>query len=404
MSVSLFGWQRNFSDLIRGKDVIICYGNVRDRYVFVSHSGILLCKLHEIFALLLFELLGDIYLFDPVERLQRLQVQADSVIPERADGVIRGLKAYQNNSFDFQPEQDLLLLMNFVTSPLSDIEADLSNLVRCLVIDHSATLMSERAGRGDDEERRIYYMRRMIDNMAKGRKLILIYLQQEQIPRDFYTNAPQVGLFEMPLPGSDERRAVSRNYQLAGELVSFYANLTEGLSVKETMRILEQAPHYMNATNLSELHAADIEKAIKRFKFGELPDAYETLSVPKLSMAVRFFTQGIVVNDLGEQIDTLPGVSGQDEAIRTTERMLWRAKANVGQLLRDPGSLPPRGVLFFCGPSGTGKTMLAKRIARFLFDSEEAFTRFDMSEYMQDFAVSKLIGAPPGYVGSRQGG
>ena len=64
----------------------------------------------------------------------------------------------------------------------------------------------------------------------------------------------------------------------------------------------------------------------------------------------------------------------------------------------------PRGVLFFAGPTGVGKTLLAKKLAKFLFSTEEAFLRFDMSEFKEDHTVSKLIGSPPGYVGSERGG
>ncbi|MCS7305549.1 MAG: AAA family ATPase [Thermoguttaceae bacterium] len=67
-------------------------------------------------------------------------------------------------------------------------------------------------------------------------------------------------------------------------------------------------------------------------------------------------------------------------------------------------SSKPRGVLFFAGPTGVGKTYLAKKLAKFLFGTEEAFIRFDMSEFKEEHTVSKLIGSPPGYVGYEQGG
>jgi len=91
-------------------------------------------------------------------------------------------------------------------------------------------------------------------------------------------------------------------------------------------------------------------------------------------------------------------VVGQDEAIEAISRAIRRSRAG----LKDPRR--PIGSFVFCGPTGVGKTELARALARFLFADEQALIRVDMSEYMEKFSVSRLIGAPPGYVGYEDSG
>ncbi|MDH7514915.1 MAG: ATP-dependent Clp protease ATP-binding subunit [Bacteroidota bacterium] len=91
-------------------------------------------------------------------------------------------------------------------------------------------------------------------------------------------------------------------------------------------------------------------------------------------------------------------IIGQDEAIDKLTRAIRRTRAG----LKDPGR--PIGSFIFLGPTGVGKTEMAKVLARYLFDSEDALVRIDMSEYMEKFSVSRLVGAPPGYVGYEEGG
>ncbi len=97
-------------------------------------------------------------------------------------------------------------------------------------------------------------------------------------------------------------------------------------------------------------------------------------------------------------IDMQDMVIGQDEAIQKVVKAIQRNR--VG--LKDPKK--PIGTFIFLGPTGVGKTELARSIARYMFDSEDSLIRIDMSEYMEKFTVSRLIGAPPGYVGYEEGG
>lgn len=104
-------------------------------------------------------------------------------------------------------------------------------------------------------------------------------------------------------------------------------------------------------------------------------------------------------NKLVKMSDDLKGaVIGQDEAIQKVTRAIQRNR--IG--LKDPSK--PIGSFVFLGPTGVGKTELAKALAKYIFDSEDALIRIDMSEYMEKFAISRLIGAPPGYVGYEEGG
>ena len=89
---------------------------------------------------------------------------------------------------------------------------------------------------------------------------------------------------------------------------------------------------------------------------------------------------------------------GQDRAVKTVSDAVRRSRAGIS----DPNR--PTGSFLFLGPTGVGKTELAKSLAEFLFDDETALVRIDMSEYMEKYSVSRLVGAPPGYVGYEEGG
>ncbi|MBV8595212.1 MAG: AAA family ATPase, partial [Candidatus Eremiobacteraeota bacterium] len=91
-------------------------------------------------------------------------------------------------------------------------------------------------------------------------------------------------------------------------------------------------------------------------------------------------------------------IIGQDEAIKVITRAIRRARAGLKSPMR------PIGSFIFLGPTGVGKTELARTLAEFLFDDTDAMVRIDMSEYMEKYAVSRLVGAPPGYVGYEEGG
>jgi ATP-dependent Clp protease ATP-binding subunit ClpB len=91
-------------------------------------------------------------------------------------------------------------------------------------------------------------------------------------------------------------------------------------------------------------------------------------------------------------------VVGQDEAIRAVSNAIRRSRAG----LSDPSR--PNGSFLFLGPTGVGKTELCKALASFLFDTEAAMIRLDMSEFMEKHSVARMIGAPPGYVGYDEGG
>jgi ATP-dependent Clp protease ATP-binding subunit ClpC len=151
------------------------------------------------------------------------------------------------------------------------------------------------------------------------------------------------------------------------------------------------------------LDMIDVEK--KKWE-KELAVNRETVDADKVAEVVAMMT-GVPVQRIAQtegtrllkMADELNGsVIGQDEAIQKVVKSIQRNRAG----LKDPNK--PIGTFIFLGPTGVGKTQLAKVLAKFLFDTTDNLVRIDMSEYMEKFSVSRLVGAPPGYVGYEEGG
>jgi ATP-dependent Clp protease ATP-binding subunit ClpB len=174
----------------------------------------------------------------------------------------------------------------------------------------------------------------------------------------------------------------------------------------------ERATDYARAAELKygkltelQQRLADQEKALSRLD-GARRLLKEEVDSDDIARIVATWT-GIPVSRLveGEQSKLIrmeeelhKRVIGQDEAVAAVSDAVRRARAG----LKDPRR--PIGSFIFLGPTGVGKTELARALAAFLFDDEHAMTRIDMSEYMEKYSVSRLIGAPPGYVGYDEGG
>jgi ATP-dependent Clp protease ATP-binding subunit ClpB len=171
---------------------------------------------------------------------------------------------------------------------------------------------------------------------------------------------------------------------------------------------------------------ADLEGAA-RLRHGEIPELERTLAEASereddRAVTTKFLKEEVDAEDVAEVVARWTGIPvsrlmegeieklihmeerlhgrvvGQDEAVESVSNALRRSRAG----LQDPDR--PIGTFLFLGPTGVGKTELARALAEFMFDSSDAMVRIDMSEYMEKHSVSRLVGAPPGYVGYDEGG
>ena len=224
-------------------------------------------------------------------------------------------------------------------------------------------------------------------------------------------------------PGSRERlqrleKELSDLEQQSAELTARWRAEKEKLASAQKLKEelerarfeLEQAQRRGDWTKAGELAYGRIPELEKKLKDAEAAEGRqmleEAVTPEHIAQVVSRWT-GIPVDKMleGERAKLLKmeenlrrRVIGQDEAVVAVSNAIRRARAG----LQDPNR--PLGSFLFLGPTGVGKTELTKALAEFLFDSEQALTRIDMSEYMERHSVARLIGAPPGYVGYEEGG
>ena len=178
--------------------------------------------------------------------------------------------------------------------------------------------------------------------------------------------------------------------------------------IKEEKNKVVRSQRYEEAAKLRDRERQLLEELDRAKKAWEEESRNNRTVVTEENVAeVVAMMSGIPVNRIAEKEsgklrrmkeEMIGKVIGQDEAVAKVVKAIQRNRAG----LKDPNR--PIGSFIFLGPTGVGKTQLAKELARYMFDTEDALIRIDMSEYMEKFSVSRLIGAPPGYVGYEEGG
>jgi len=346
------------------REVIIIHGNVRDRYI-VPQNDIVYDNLTEMIRDLWKTKFSRVILYDPVGQ-ERIFDESTTSSKKQSDQIEQAIP----------PERIFAKWeKKYLNSPSENTLATIFYLDK---------LISYKANYGQDEMKLLLHLEKLIDNITSNNRLILVALRDVMIPIELYTNSPKTSVISIPTPDKEDRKAYLKHCLGEHKYLDLITDLSDGLYLRDLDAIA------VDIKGKNELGSKEIKQLINKYRIGEQEDYWGKLDIEKISNGFDWFT--------GDN-----GVKGQDEAVHKVIDTLTLARAGMSGMSSGTAS-KPKGVLFFAGPTGVGKTFLAKNLAEFLFGSKEAFIRFDMSEFKEEHSYSKFIGSPPGYVGYDRGG
>jgi ATP-dependent Clp protease ATP-binding subunit ClpB len=241
------------------------------------------------------------------------------------------------------------------------------------------------------------------------RRIMQLQIEREALKKeDDVASKDRLSKLEKELAELEEKSAgITRRWQEEKDKLAASSKIKEELD--QARSVLEQAQRKGDFAKAGELAYATIPELEKKLKASEATGSKlleEAVTEAHIAQVVSRWT-GIPVDKMLEgerekllhmEKDLARRVVGQADAVEAVATAVRRARAG----LQDPNR--PIGSFMFLGPTGVGKTELTKSLASFLFDDDHAMVRVDMSEYMEKHSVSRLIGAPPGYVGYDEGG
>lgn len=262
--------------------------------------------------------------------------------------------------------------------------------------------------RGVDRVCRTAVLRPTVDGRLVHSPVVWVVDSDRDLPSWFTVRNEALRSISVPMPHSGEREQMATNLLSGLALSSGY----EG-SLDRPIRVLTEQTAGMGLSAIKNIVRIARDRALAPDRVDDAARSYRVGVIENPWQAT--FIAARLRQELAEQPSNAPQgdgqrarledrVLGQAAAVRKSLDILARSAAGLTAAQAGPTAARPRGVLFFAGPTGVGKTELAKAITKLLFDDERFYVRFDMSEFSAEHSADRLIGSPPGYVGHDAGG
>lgn len=388
-------WSRELIRFLPAKSQFILWGNIHDFYPIQLQSGITTMKMEDFLnTTLRRQSYSVIVKYEPLRGFALLR-GGDSEACRRITGLSLDDKNISPASL---PEASVIIEKLVKTQG-----------VNCAVMINFASRIPDLCdGNGNDVNDFFYHMFRLMNeadpkyirNEEKKTATSLyspvIWLldKENDLPSWYTLNNARLRNLPVPKPDPDIRRYITEAIapKAAGytEASDDQKHENSELFISQTAELY--ASELISIVQLSRregLKWNEIGEAIRRYKLGIIDNLWAKLDRSRISNAESHLSRNVM---------------GQDKAVRHVADILKRSVYNLSGSQFSRYSQRPKGVLFFAGPTGVGKTELAKAITELVFGSPTNYIRFDMSEFGHDHADQRLIGSPPGYVGYEVGG
>lgn len=430
MTVLSSRWITDFEKYLYRRKHLILYGNIHDQFLWRDQYHGIHDFLVQYFQTLEFEL---ILRYDPVDGFHfataEMSQQFDQLARSRLTGQPPNAIAQANPSPDSNdplgppPRSNPGAITQRSTNlrivpeeAFGDLRAVLTQAVTSTIaIVDLGDMMTSDPDRYAAEERHALMLLKKCtleaeviregDLAGYRNTLVILASDLKRVPGWFHANNPFVEIVQVTRPDKAERRQFALNFGQQGffggarlsaqpekpqglselqQVAEEFADLTEGFQTMD----LESLRHTSWRERIA-FHRRELFRLVDFYKFGKREEPFEQISPEKVNRAREELSRSVI---------------GQPQAVEAVTTMLTSAKVGISISAISGRNNRPKGIFFFVGPTGVGKTELAKSLSRLLFGDEQAFARFDMSEYKEEHAAEKLAGAPPGFVGYEEGG
>ena len=402
-------WMQEFKRFQSLKSQFYLYGNVYDCYYFPVNylnakdvEELQWARFNDLQLLLKLYFRSEGYeIIASYDVIDGFDFESDPVSNLDRDNIVKYLIDNVPNAKDFLESKKISTIEKKLSDALSFFRLLVSNnkKVSAGIINYSSRFSSDPNSLAEEE--RIIFLKllksaqdaRLFPEKG-GMRNILVFIcdKLNDIPSWILLENPLTKGIEIRKPNKEERNRffnvqVNRFYH-EGEAVNekevsgIFADLTDGLANQELENLI-------TISQQEKIHVNNIQQIIDLFKYGTRENFWEDLEIDKIDNADAELRKRVI---------------GQDPAIRKSVEIIRRAKLGLHSIDMKRNKSRPKGVMFFAGPTGVGKTELAKSMAELIFNDEDAILRFDMSEYNESNSDTKLIGSPPGYVGYEEGG